>query len=351
MRVYIKSIVAISAQETFENNVLPQDIKTTSGWLKCISPEFKKYIPAKVLRRMNRSNRLCLVAANQAMSKVSIDKPDAIITATSNGCIGDSEDFLNQIIDNDETLLTPTSFIQSTHNAVGSNLALAYKCNGYNMVYTHQESAFESALQDGVMQLKLNQAKNILVGASDELTEENYQLKKQLGRWKTDGETNLDILNSTTVGTIPGEGATYMILSTEPDNAELDLLGVEIFYKLPEGFSLVDKIKDFLTRNDCSITEVDTFLLGIDGDVSSNQVYKDLMGQLPEDSNMAYYKHLCGDCDADGAFALWVASKMINTSMENDVLFVKKANSEIKKVLIVKQKENKNYSLMLVSAL
>ncbi len=351
MRMYIKSIVALSAQETFENNHLPHHINTSSQWLGCINPEFKKYIPAKVLRRMNRMNRLCLVAASQTMSGAQLLTPDAIITATSNGCMEDSESFLNQILDNDEKLLTPTSFIQSTHNAVGSNLALAYQCKGYNMVYTQQTSAFEAALLDAVLRLQTDKIDHVLVGASDEITAENYRLKKKEGRWKCSGEDNLELLKSSTPGAIPGEGAVFMLVTKDKKGAELELKGVDLFYRLPHNMRIIEKITSFLQRHGERIDAIDTFLLGIDGDANYRKIYDDLLSELPEKSNIAYYKHLCGDYDTDGAFAVWVASRLVNESENSDDVFIRNTNRKTKKVLVIKQGRGKNYSFVLLNSI
>ena len=50
--------------------------------------------------------------------------PDAIITGTGLGCLEDTEKFLTAMVTNKEEFLTPTSFIQSTHNTVSAQIAL-----------------------------------------------------------------------------------------------------------------------------------------------------------------------------------------------------------------------------------
>ena len=58
-----------------------------------------------------------------------------------------------------KNILTPTSFIQSTHNTVGGQIALELQCKGYNFTYVHGSNSFESALLDAKLQLELNEAK------------------------------------------------------------------------------------------------------------------------------------------------------------------------------------------------
>ncbi len=351
MSVYIKSIIAVSAQNTFEKNKLPEKLEPVTKWMRCVIPEFKKYIPVKALRRMNRFSRICTVSAFKSLSNLEILKPDAIITATSMGCVEDSERFLNQMLDNNEMLLTPTSFIQSTHNAVGSNLALAYNCHGYNMVYTHDNNAFETALLDAMLKVNSGEASNVLIGAADEITEENYALKDSLSKWKSTNETNLDFLNSKTEGTIPGEGATFMTVSNEKTGAELNLIGMEVFYSLQTAESLLDRVKRFLLVNQCDIKKIDTLLLAIDGDYRNSRVYIDLMGEELKHANIGCYKHICGSYDSDGAFAIWVASQFVNSTTIPDYVYLRNVERETKRVLIVRQNFNKNFALILVEAI
>ncbi len=348
MSVYIKSIIAVSAQDTFETNQLPEKLDPVSKWMRCVTPEFKKYIPAKVLRRMNRYSRISSVCAFKSLSNIGLDKPDAIITATSMGCVEDSERFLNQMLDNNEMLLTPTSFIQSTHNAVGSNLALAYQCKGYNMVYTHDNNAFETALLDASMKVKSGSLDHILIGATDEITEENYNLKESLGKWKSADENNLEFLTSKTEGTIPGEGATFMVVSNDAKDAELNLIGLEVFYSLKKDQSLLQRITSFLDQHNFRIQDLDTILLSIDGDQRNYTNYESIMGEELAHVNICYYKHMCGSYDSDGAFAVWIASQFINSNSIPDYAFVRDTNRKTNNVLIVRQNLNKNFSFVLV---
>ena len=59
-----------------------------------------------------------------------------------------------------KNILTPTSFIQSTHNTVGGQIALGLECKGYNFTYVHASISFESALLDAQLQLAMDEASN-----------------------------------------------------------------------------------------------------------------------------------------------------------------------------------------------
>ena len=78
------------------------------------------------------------------------------------------------MIELNEEMLPPTAFIQSTHNTVAAQIALMLKCHAYNNTFVHKGISFESALLDGIMLMRDNEASNFLVGAIDELTDNSY---------------------------------------------------------------------------------------------------------------------------------------------------------------------------------
>ncbi len=83
-------------------------------------------------RRMSRIIKMGVCAAMKCLQDAEIKNPDAIITGTGMGCIEDTGKFLSSYIENEEKLLNPTPFIQSTHNTVGAAIALMLKCHNYN---------------------------------------------------------------------------------------------------------------------------------------------------------------------------------------------------------------------------
>ena len=119
-----------------------------------LGDDLKALIPNVALRRrMSRFVRMGVATAMQCLSSgVSADRIDAIVTATGWGCLADSEKFLRNLLEQDEELLNPTPFIQSTFNTIGAQVALLCSNHSYNMTYVHRGHSFESALLDGVMQ-------------------------------------------------------------------------------------------------------------------------------------------------------------------------------------------------------
>ena len=67
-------------------------------------------------------------------------------------------------------MMSPTDFMQSTHNTPGSLISIHLKDHGYNSTYSQGESSLASALLDAFLQLKSGRIRTALVGAHDEIT-------------------------------------------------------------------------------------------------------------------------------------------------------------------------------------
>ena len=87
----------------------------------------------------------------ECLKEAGVENPGAIITGTAYGCLADTESFLTKMVENKEELLTPTAFIQSTHNTVGAQIALMLKCHNYNNTFVHRGFSFENALLDAII--------------------------------------------------------------------------------------------------------------------------------------------------------------------------------------------------------
>src|ERR1039457_1354915 len=157
--------------------------------------------------------------------------PDAIITGTGLGCIEDTEKFLSTLLMNNEEFLTPTSFIQSTHNTVSAQIALLLKCHNYNFTYVNRGISFESALLDSLTRLRLGDSASVLLGGVDELTDNAWTIMNRLGHWKRNPLNNLKLFNDKTRGSIAGEGAAFFFLSSSKNGSSYaEISGTDTFY-------------------------------------------------------------------------------------------------------------------------
>lgn len=130
----------------------------------------RKYVKPLEVRRMGKIMKSSLLSSMEALAQANIEIPDAIITGTIYGCLEYSELLLEQMKEEGETMLKPTHFMQSTHNTIGSNIAIKTKCHGYNVTYTQGVESLEWAIRDAEMLIKEGKVKTVLVGCHDEST-------------------------------------------------------------------------------------------------------------------------------------------------------------------------------------
>lgn len=350
-KTYINGVGCISTQKTFDTVFLEEAVVNNSeNVLSIVAPVYKDYISPAAIRRMAKGVKNGIVASALAMKDANVENVDAIITGTGLGCIEDSEKFLKNILDNNEEFLTPTSFIQSTHNTVGAQIALSLQCKGYNFTYVNGAVSFESALLDAKMQIEENEANSILVGGVDENGEYTLSLFKLARRIKKENDLPAEVLNAKSTGVIYGEGASFFVLENERKaNTYAEILDVEIVNKLEEN-EIESALISFLKTNNLQISDLDAVVLGFDGNSDSDFYYKNLSENTFAETPQLYYKHLSGEYDTASAFALWMASKVIKTQEIPEII---KVNSVSKPtyntILLYNQVNGKNHSFTLLS--
>ncbi len=351
MKTYINGVGCISAQKTFDTVFLEEAVHNQNDTiLSIVAPVYKDFITPAAIRRMAKGVKNGIVASALALKDAKLENVDAIITGTGLGCIEDSEKFLKNILDNNEEFLTPTSFIQSTHNTVGAQIALSLQCKGYNFTYVNGAVSFESALLDAKMQIEENEANSILVGGIDENGEYTTSLFKLLGRIKQDGNQPYDVLNPTSTGAVFGEGASFFVLENQKkDTTYAQVLDVEIKNTLEEN-EIEAEIIAFLKSNNLEISDVDAIVLGLDGNITFDAYYRNLAENAFAKTPQLYYKHLSGEYDTASAFALWMASKVIKTQEIPEIIKVNSVEKPVyNTILLYNQLNGKNHSFTLLS--
>jgi len=308
MKIYIRAIASISpvpggtpVQQGPE--VSATDLAPAPGnRLAAIEPDYSVYIDAKSIRRMSRIVKMGVAAAFQCLKEAEVTVPDAIITGTAYGCLGDTDIFLSRLIEQQEEALSPTAFIQSTHNTVGAQIALMLQCTGYNNTFVHRGFSFESALLDAMMLLQEREAKTVLTGGLDEITDASHAVLERFGLFKA--------------GAVDGEGSTFFLLASEPSaNDRAILEGLDTFYKPATTADVENKIDRFLSAHALTRTDIDLVLTGAD------------------------YKHLCGDYPTASAFGLAMAVGALNGA----------GTGKRKRILIHNSYLNIHHSLLLIT--
>ena len=351
MKTYIRSASCISPQKTFRNENFLTDIAQYTGTrVSTIEPDYKEFIDPKLIRRMSHVIKMGVAAAKDCLDQSNVEMPGAIITGTALGCLEDTVGFLTRMVEQNEELLPPTAFIQSTHNTVAAQVALMLKCHGYNNTFVHKGISFESALIDAIMLLREQEADNILVGGTEEMVDTSFRILTRLGLYRRQPTSNLELLSTKAKGSIGGEGAAFFLLSDQASNDNLaELSAIKTLYNINDIEASITK---FLAENNLKPEDVDLVITGKNGDLKNDTVYKQLNSSIFKNQNIANYKHLCGDYATSSSFALWAAANIVKKGVIPQTVIEKRIDDKTpKKVLIYNHYLHKYHSLMLVSAI
>ena len=336
-KCYIHSAGVISAQDTFESVDFLFKANSILG-AKCPAqhPNYKHFISPVASRRMATGVKMGVTAASKALQLAGIEQLDAILTGSGMGCIEDTERFLNGIIEHDETYLTPTAFIQSTHNTVGAQIALGLHCNAYNTTYAHGALSFESALMDALLLLENEEASTILVGGVDELGNEFVD--------------HVHMMETKLAGgiTVPfSEGASFFVLSSQKKEQSTCLKDIESLSQ-----ATIEKIKErfeaFLLRNTIETNQIDAIILGINGD-GYDMYYEEICRTFFPQSVQIYYKHLVGEYHTASAFGFWLGCEILNRQ-EIPLAVIRNARTtkNLKNIVLYNQFKGANHSFILL---
>lgn len=349
-KCYINGISCISAQNTFEDkNALYNTCSDfSSNILTAQEPSYKTFITTAMARRMAKCIKMSIATSTQALTEAHILQPQAIITGTGMGGANDSEKFLKALIDNDEQFLTPTSFIQSTHNTVGGQIALNLQCKNYNFTYVNGGISFESAVLDALIQIENRQIENALVGAVDEIAKHTFELYKLQNFIK-----NEKVLPYSTKqpspGFIFGEGATFFALNNQKQQNTYyaQIVDVAIQNEIQTS-EWIDLTLLFLQNNQITPEEIDVVVLGINHDSNTDYFY-----EIPQDffanKPQLHYKHLCGEYDTASAFGVFATCILLKSqSIPKSLMWNSKHTSHIKNVLLYNHYQGKDHSWILL---
>ena len=351
---YIQGLGHISSQKTYDNtNFLKELMTYEDNFMPAVVPDFKQYINPVLIRRLSQSLRIGLSAAKLCTIDAMLDKPDAIITASGYGCIGDTHRFMHEIIDHGEKQLTPTFFMQSTYNALSGLIAMTMHCNNYNSTYAHRGFAFETALQDAMMQLTDAPEKRMIVGSYDEANYEQFTISQRSGINRKEPVHNLSLFETTGTGTLQGESAAFFALGTHVTaTTYCQIKAVKMLYAPDSSAEIQQGIEAFLHENAFSVADLDLVLNGIGGDEQDDSKSKALASDYFAAIPQGLFKHLSGDYSTASSFGVWLAAMIFRHGTVPTVVSATDTlrHAPIKNILVFNHFWGKCYSFILLAA-
>lgn len=347
-KVYINGIASVSPQQ--ENIFTSEEIREyQQNIIPAIDQNYKEYIKPMLLRRMSKAVKMGLLSSKKSLEDAGIELPEAIFVGTGQGCMQDTEKFLEQIDSQNEQLLSPTSFIQSTHNTVGGQIALDLKCTGYNMTYTQDAVSFESAMKDAFDQFQLNEIQSAIVGGVEEIAKISTRFQYYDNQLKAEEISNLELFDKRSAGTITSESAGFFVLqNSRNENTYAEVFDLKIFNEI-SAESISEEIIQFLKDNDLDASQIDAIMVGKNGDDRYDHYYENVLEDLFSEQQQLAFKHLVGDNNAVSSYAVWLCSQVLKFQRIPDFLKMNSvSHSEIRNILIYNQYLGKNHGLILL---
>lgn len=351
--LYIQGMGCISPQKTFDSNYFFEEIiKHDSTKMYCVEPAYDSYFDPKTIRRMSRVIKFGVAAAKIAIQQSGIDQYDLISTGTGFGCLQDSELFLKNIVESNEGVVSPTPFIQSTHNTVSGIIALQLKCHAANNTFSQKGFSFESALLEAFMFAEdESESQHYLVGSFDEISDYSYALMARFNIFKKAGDSSLEMLeNKNGEGVFAGEGAAFFSLSkNKTEQSIATIIGISMCYKPSNTNDLHTSLTTFLQAHKFDFTDIDTVVLGLSGDKKRDQLLHELNQQFLDKQNIVGFKHLSGEYMTAGSFGLYLATKIIAQNSIPQTVLLKNNQGTPQHVLLINNYKH-YFSFTLVTA-
>jgi hypothetical protein len=343
---YIHQTSCISPQQTFAAVDINRLHEVVNNKLQVIEPSYEG-IPTGILRRMGKAIRLGAGTALPLL-KNNTAEINGIIIGTANGGMEDCIKFLNQVIDYDEGLLTPTNFVQSTTNAIAAQIGLLSANKAYNTTHVHRGLSFENALLDVDMLLNENASGNYLVGGVDEISTYNYNIEYLGGWYKKEPLAAKHLYTANTIASIAGEGAAMFFVNAEKKNATAAVTGIRILHTADERM-VADQLKLFVDKHLPRGEKIDLFLSGENGDTRLLSYYNACEAVLKCQPAIARFKHMMGEYPTTSATALWLACYILKEqNLPAHMLKYDAVQNAFNRVLIYNNYKGLQHSFILV---
>ena len=340
-RIYICAAEQISLQQPLCEAWMNAPETTTDAWAPSKDPDFRQWLTPAESRRLGRVLKRALVSLMAIARKTGVGHPDAICVGTGLGCMANTERILETLCNEGEAMVSPTHFMQSTHNTIASLLAIHTKSHGYNITYSHKDLSFDLALLDAWMLLQQGRIHTALVGGYDELTPSYYTLLRRIGYMGTEGEG-------------PGaEAAATLLLTDEHNGALCELAGMRILYRPTTG-ELQQELDRLLAGAGVSRDDLSGVMTGVNGNRANDTFYEAFTSQLLPGVPTLHYKHLFGTSYTASAYAPYVAAHCLKQGAVPECLAYGTTpfTGDAPRVLLsVNQRDGRQYSLQLFRSL
>jgi hypothetical protein len=344
--IFIHQNSCISPQTSFPVARLEQLAASVNNKLIVIEPDYSG-IPPGILRRMGKAVRMAVGSALPLLKAG--PELGGIIIGTANGGMEDCIKFLNQIIEYDEGLLTPGNFVQSTPNAIASQIGLLQSNRAYNITHVHRGLAFENAVLDAEMLVQDHPTQTYLLGAVDEISSYNFNIDFLGGWYKKEIVANSELYQSHTAASIAGEGTAMFLVNGISEGAHAKLDAISLIHTDSQE-QVAQRLKDFIKKQGSRGKKIDLLISGENGDNRLINFYTAAEAIMDSSTTLARFKHMSGEYPTASSMACWLACHILE-SQELPTHMVKRQSEtkEYQQILIYNNYKGAQHCFMLLS--
>ncbi|MBW2038360.1 MAG: beta-ketoacyl-[acyl-carrier-protein] synthase family protein [Deltaproteobacteria bacterium] len=186
-------------------------------------PDYKKYIKAGNLRRMDRISRMAVASVKLAMEDADLlieeEAPErvGIMIGTGLGSSKTVDLFFRDLVRDGPNEVAPLLFQTSVPNAICSHASIEFAIKGINSTFSQKEASAESAIVHAFEALRRGKAEVIFAGGADEISEPLYNVYATLGGLspqRSKYPEGMRPFDRTRNGIVLGEGSGIMVMET-----------------------------------------------------------------------------------------------------------------------------------------
>ena len=319
IRVLGCGVVPSEVQTVRESMVQHADIKVFSfAMASCAG-----LVPPGMARRIGRLQKMAIAAARLAMQEAPAPPADpanvAVCVGTGLGSQTETAEFVENMIRLGEAEPKPARFVNSVHNSIASQLAIAWGFSGENHTFTHQSISFDLALWQAVQLLRTGRAERVLACGADELSPYLLSVASSRRRWR--GKVSTPLVKTYAKG-IPGEGcAAFVLARCDASYGAPRVAALHVAPLNARNAPAVDRLRELefvgsaLGRAGRGIRDVDFVLTCDNGDSDEDSAYVEVLNALSAAAGhplrTGRFKQFCGDFYTASAIGFAAAVRMV----------------------------------------
>lgn len=285
-------------------------------------PDYKNYIKAGALRRMDRISRMVTASVKLAMEDAGLrmeeEDPErvGIILGTGLGSSKTVDLFFQDLVRAGPNEAAPLLFQTAVPNAVCSHASIEFGIKGINSTFSHKEVSAESAIVHAFEALRRGKADVIFAGGADEISEPLYTVYATLGSLspqRSPYPEGMRPFDRTRNGIVLGEGSGIMVMETL-DHAQRREASL---YAEVEGYGMAGANSGILSYDSDGRIMAQAISQAVDNlplvdyicaaanathamDRAETRAIKEVFGNRASDISISAIKSMIGEFDASG---------------------------------------------------